>query len=91
MKPFADPARIAAAIVDLAAARGADKTICPSEVARHLGGQDEAAWRPLMDPIREQAIKLADEGAILIKQGGTPVDTKDLSGIYRIAIGKDTR
>ncbi len=26
-----DPARIAAAILDLAVARGADKTICPSE------------------------------------------------------------
>ncbi|WP_323802950.1 DUF3253 domain-containing protein [Sulfitobacter litoralis] len=91
MKPLANPTNIAAAIVDLAAARGADKTICPSEVARHLGGQDEAAWRPLMDPIREQAIRLAEEGAIMIKQGGTPVDTKDLSGIYRIAIAKDTR
>ncbi|MGY9038533.1 MAG: DUF3253 domain-containing protein [Rhodobacterales bacterium] len=91
MKPLEDPANFATAIIDLAAARGADKTICPSEVARHLGGQDEAAWRPLMDPIREQAIRLAEEGAIMIKQGGTPVDTKDLSGIYRIAIVKDTR
>jgi len=91
MKPLANPTNIATAIVDLAAARGADKTICPSEVARHLGGQDEAAWRPLMDSIREQAIRLAEEGAIMIKQGGTPVDTKDLSGIYRIAIAKDTR
>lgn len=85
-----DANRIATAIVELAAARGASKTICPSEVARHLGGQDEAAWRPLMDPIREQAIRLEGEGAIFIKQGGGRVDPKNLRGIYRIAIAKKT-
>jgi len=84
-----DPERITAAIVELATARGADKTICPSEVARHLGGQDEAVWRPLMDPIRVQAIKLEGDGAIEIKQGGARVDPKTLSGIYRIAITKN--
>tara|TARA_R100000655_G_scaffold41520_1_gene77467 strand:- start:54 stop:317 length:264 start_codon:yes stop_codon:yes gene_type:complete len=83
-----NPERISAAIVDLAEARGADKTICPSEVARHLGGQDEATWRPLMDPIREQAIRLEGEGAIVIKQGGERVDPKSFNGIYRIAIAK---
>lgn len=85
-----NPERIAAVIVELAAARGANKTICPSEVARHLGGQNEAAWRPLMDPIREQAIKLEGEGAIIIKRGGARVDPKSFSGIYRIAIAKNT-
>mgnify|MGYP003670296832 CR=1 FL=1 len=83
-----DPERIAATIVELAAARGADKTICPSEVARYLGGQNEDMWRPLMDPIREQAIKLDGEGAILIKQGGARADPETLTGIYRIAIAK---
>ena len=41
-----------------------------------------------MDPIREQAIKLYGEGAILIKQGGARADPKTLTGIYRIAIAK---
>lgn len=85
-----DAKRIASAIVELAAARGANKTICPSEVARHLGGQDEAAWRVLMDPIREQAIRLEGDGEIFIKQGGARVDPKSLSGIYRIAIANTT-
>ena len=83
-----DAERIAEAIVELAAARGASKTICPSEVARHLGGQDDALWRPLMDPIRDQAIRLEREGAVVIKQGGERVDPKTLRGIYRIAIAK---
>lgn len=85
-----DAERIATAIVDLATTRGADKTICPSEVARHLGGQDEAAWRPLMDPIREQAVRLVSEGTIVIKQGGERADPKSFSGIYRISIAKKT-
>lgn len=82
------PDEIAAAIVDLAKARGADKTICPSEVARHLGGQDEAVWRPLMDPIRKQAIKLEGDGVIVIKKAGARVSPATLSGIYRIAIAE---
>lgn len=82
-----DPEGIAAVIVELAAARGADKTIRPSEVARHLGG---AVWRPLMDPIREQAIRLESEGVIIIKKGGARVDPETLSGIYRIAIARST-
>ena len=86
-----DPAHIAAAILDLAVARGAGKTICPSEVARHLGGQEEAAWRPLMDPIREQAVRLSTTGTITIKQGGTCVDPEAFSGIYRIATTNDTK
>jgi hypothetical protein len=36
--PMRDAERITAAIVELAATWGANKTICPSEVARHLGG-----------------------------------------------------
>ncbi len=73
------------AILRLAAARGADKTICPSEVARHLGGPDEALWRPLMAPIRAQAIRLARDGRVDLRKGGATVAPDDLSGIYRIA------
>lgn len=83
-----DPDRIATAIVKLATARGPEKTICPSEVARHLGGKDEAAWRPLMDPIREQATKLESDGVIVIKQRGERVAPETMTGIYRIAIAK---
>lgn len=76
------------AIVALATERGADKTICPSEVARHIGGQDGKDWRPLMAKIRERAVKLARVGSIDIKKGGDLVDLNNFSGIYQISISK---
>ncbi|MEP1589408.1 DUF3253 domain-containing protein [Sulfitobacter sp.] len=42
----------------------------------------------MMDPIREQAVRLVGEGTIAIKQGEKRVDPKSFSGIYRIAIAK---
>ena len=76
------------AILALATERGADKTICPSEVARHIGGQDGKDWRPLMAIIRERAVNLARAGSVDIKKGGELVDLNNFSGIYRIAIPK---
>ena len=50
------------AILDLLARRGPGKTICPSEAARALGGDD--AFRPLMPIVREAAGALAAAGRI---------------------------
>lgn len=77
---------ISEAILNLATARGAEKTICPSEVARHLAGRDENAWRPLMPIIRTIAADLAQENRIDIKKSGEVVDPDSFEGIYRIAI-----
>lgn len=76
------------AMLDLAETRGSAKTICPSEVARCVGGPDKTVWRPLMDPIRQIAVKLAKRGQIDIKQGGKIADPDNFHGIYRIAIKK---
>ena len=53
------PEAIASEILRQATARGPDKSICPSEVARALAGGDEAAWRPLMGKVRQAAVALA--------------------------------
>ena len=73
-------------IMRLATDRGADKTICPSEVARHIAGKDETKWRLLMKPIRNEAIRLTEEGRVTIKRKGRSVDPHDFRGIYRIAL-----
>ena len=39
-------------ILRLLAERGAGKTICPSEAARAVGGEERAEWEPLMEPAR---------------------------------------
>ncbi|MBS1843424.1 MAG: DUF3253 domain-containing protein [Actinobacteria bacterium] len=40
-----------AAILELLAARGHGKTICPSEVARALAADED--FRPQMEPVRQ--------------------------------------
>lgn len=80
------PADISSTIEAMVAERGADKTVCPSEVARALAGKDEKEWRKLMAPIRAQAVRLAKEGRISIRRKGRVVDPDDFKGIYRLSL-----
>lgn len=78
-------AQIAETIEAMVAERAADKTVCPSEVARAIAGPDETKWRLLMPPIRAEAVRLAKAGRIAIKRKGRVVDPDDFKGIYRLA------
>ncbi|MBF2087245.1 DUF3253 domain-containing protein [Thermoleptolyngbya sp. C42_A2020_037] len=60
--------------------RGPDKSICPSEVARSLGGE---TWRSLMPLVREVGADLAKSGAIVVTQKGVPVDPQTAKGPIR--------
>ena len=65
--------------------RAAGKTICPSEVARALGGPHPEGWSPLMQPVRRAAVRLMKEGRVIILRKGRPVaDPDDFRGIYRL-------
>ena len=75
-----------ATIVELTAERGAEKTICPSEVARKLGGPHPDGWGPLMIPVRRAAVRLAHAGKVVIYRKGKPVDPDDFKGVYRIGL-----
>lgn len=68
-------------IRDLLAQRAAGKTICPSEAARALGGDD---WRDLMPDAREAAARMRDRGEIEVTQKGEPVDPLTARGPIRI-------
>lgn len=63
--------RIQAAMLTLADHRAPDRTICPSDVARAVGGD---SWRPLMDPVRDIARDLAREGRLEVSQKGQRLD-----------------
>jgi hypothetical protein len=77
-------AQIRAAILTLVAVRGAGRTCCPSEVARSI---DPPAWRGLMEAVRAAARALAEEGAIVITQGGVPVPPRaSLRGAIRLGL-----
>jgi hypothetical protein len=70
-------------ILQMATERGADKTICPSEVARTLF---PANWREHMDEVRQSAIELQRARQVSITQKGEPVDTENIKGPIRIKI-----
>lgn len=63
--------KLRSAILDLARERGPDKTICPSDAARAVGG---VQWRDLMDDARDIARDLARSGDVEITQKGTVLD-----------------
>ena len=87
-----DEGTIEAVMLALVAAREADKTICPSEVARHLGGPDPDEWRRLMLPVRHVAVRLAKQGQVAILRKGVPIaDLDGFKGVYRIGRPRDTR
>ena len=67
------PDEIRHKLMDLAQQRGFSKTICPSEVARHLGGE---IWRVLMPTVRGVGTQLVDEGKIVTLQKGNLVDPR---------------
>ncbi|MEM7521054.1 MAG: DUF3253 domain-containing protein [Pseudomonadota bacterium] len=64
-------------------ARGAGKTICPSEVARALS---PTGWRGLMDDVRAAAQELAESGLINVTQRGMPVDLGAARGPVRLGL-----
>jgi hypothetical protein len=75
------------AILDLLARRDPDATICPSEAARALGGDD--GFRPLMGLVRDAARDLVADGAIEVTQRGAPVDLDDARGPIRLRRRRD--
>ncbi len=67
------------AIRTLLAARGAGKTICPSEAARAMGG---AAWREAMPVVHAAVARLVAEGEVRLSWRGAARAVAD--GPYRI-------
>jgi hypothetical protein len=82
----ADPAHLERTILALVASRGPDRTICPSEAARAVGGDHPDGWGPLMQPIRRVAVSLAKQGRIVITRKGRIVDPDDFRGVYRLGL-----
>jgi hypothetical protein len=70
-------------ILRMTAARGPEKSICPSEVARAL----HADWQPHMKQVRAAAVALVRLSKIEILRKGRPVaDLESLRGVIRLRI-----
>ncbi|MBX7445550.1 MULTISPECIES: DUF3253 domain-containing protein [unclassified Arthrobacter] len=70
-----------ATILGLLASRAPAATICPSDAARAVGGDE---WRALMEPVRQAARRLVESGAVQVTQGGSAVDPATAKGPIRI-------
>jgi len=77
----ADQARLRALILELLERRGPGKTICPSDAARALAGDD---FRPLMETARAAAAALVADGEIEVTQRGQVVDIAQARGPIRL-------
>ncbi|MCA1964609.1 MAG: DUF3253 domain-containing protein [Prosthecobacter sp.] len=71
------------AILSMVEARGAGKSICPSEVARRLQPED---WRALMPEVRAAAATLRAQGRLRVTQGGLEVDPETARGPIRLGL-----
>ena len=79
--PMQEKQIITEQILKVAAQRGADKSTCPSEIARMLYPDN---WRKHMGMVMEVAIGLSIDGKILITQKGKAVDVEKIKGPVRI-------
>lgn len=96
-KANASPADLEDAILTLLAERTADgdltKTICPSEAARLVAGddrtkskEDRRSWEALMEPARAAARHLVSQNRIVITQHGKVVDPATTKGPIRLRL-----
>jgi hypothetical protein len=72
------------AILGLLAQRDEGRTICPSEAARALGGDD--GFRPLMPLVRDAADHLVRRGELEVTQSGNVVDPSGARGPIRLRL-----
>jgi len=76
--------RLAATMRALLQHRDPEKTICPSDAARVVGGPD---WRSAMEAARSVAAELAEAGVLEVRQRGVPVDIATARGPIRLGRG----
>lgn len=82
--PPAGPQEIEETILRLLAAAGEGRSIGPGDAARALTeGPD---WHLLMPAVRRVAVRLAQEGRLVITRKGRPVDPADFKGVYRLGL-----
>lgn len=70
-------------IVALLALRAPAASVCPSEIARRI---DPDAWRPLIEPVRQAAGRLAARGVLEVTQRGRVVDPETVRGPIRLRL-----
>ena len=71
---------------------GPTRSICPTDAARAFAqarGEDALGWRGHLQDVRRTAVRLADEGRLVIYRKGKPVDPNAFRGVYRLGAPRD--
>jgi hypothetical protein len=79
-KPLATKRRIEAAVRALLRSRQPGRSICPSDVARIVGGP---TWRTLLPVVRERAVTMTARGELEILRRGRVVKRNPTEGVLR--------
>ena len=69
------------ALLRIAAERGPEKSLCPTDVARAVSTEN---WRPLLGAVRKVAADLARQGKIEILRKGKPINPDEMRGVIRL-------
>ena len=77
--------RVDAALRALLRSRGPDRSICPSDVARIVGGP---SWRRLLPLVRDRAVKMAEGGELEIVRRGRVVKGNPTEGVLRYRLAR---
>ncbi|MCA3388085.1 MAG: DUF3253 domain-containing protein [Roseomonas sp.] len=72
---------ITATMLRIAAERGPEKSMCPTDVARAVSAEN---WRPLLGAVRQVATELARQGKIEILRKGKPISPDEMRGVIRL-------
>lgn len=68
-------------ILELTAARGPEKSICPSEAARRMGEN----WQSHLTAVRRAAIRLAEAGLVqILRKGQVVAEPAGVKGVIRL-------
>lgn len=71
----------------MAAESPSGRPIGPDAIARAIAGKDEKRWRRLMKPIKDEAVRLAKDGKVILLRKGKPADPdRSIRGLYRIRL-----
>ena len=79
-KPAAINRRIDAAVRALLRSRHPGRSICPSDVARVVGGE---TWRALLPVVRDRAVRMMARGELEILRRGVVAKTNPTEGVLR--------
>ncbi len=87
-----EPPKLADVIVELCTKAAPDGTVDPEEIARTfmklVPSKNMVTWEGYLLPVRDNAVKLAREGKIVIYRKGEPADPDTFKGVYRLGLPK---